>query len=298
MGVFKKKTTLVHHITYMGIMTAINLIFIVLSYYFQFLIFLLILVLPFISAIVSYYCLKRYYPVYAIASIGLCLIFNIPDTIFNLVPAIITGFVIGVLLEKKINPFWLILSSAIIESALTLAFIPLVNLIGGVEDIVGYAFQLLKLENFVYKTEVVFLFIFFISLVQSTLTHFVLLSDAKKIGIEVNTNVSSYGPYIVGAEISMVMSLSFGFFYLPLALVFFMISICFSIFLIIDLLLSKKTIVYVLLGILFLIAFFVFALLYTKINRPLGLLILVVFPFVITLVSFINNYLLKSTTNN
>ena len=39
MTVFKKKTTLVHHITYMGIMTAINLIFIVLATYVPFLMF-------------------------------------------------------------------------------------------------------------------------------------------------------------------------------------------------------------------------------------------------------------------
>ena len=121
MAVFQKKTTLVHHITYMGIMTAINLIFIVLATYIPFLMFLLILLLPFVSTIVSYYCQKRYYLIYAVASIGLCLIFNISDTIFYVVPAIITGFLIGVLLEKKINPFWLILSSTVVESALTFA---------------------------------------------------------------------------------------------------------------------------------------------------------------------------------
>ena len=133
MAVFQKKTTLVHHITYMGIMTAINLIFIVLATYIPFLMFLLILLLPFVSAIVSYYCQKRYYLIYAVASVGLCLIFNISDTIFYVVPSIVTGFLIGVLLEKKINPFWLILSSSIVESALTFALIPLINLIGNVE---------------------------------------------------------------------------------------------------------------------------------------------------------------------
>lgn len=298
MGVFKKKTTLVHHITYMGIMTAINLILIVLAYYFQFLMFLLILFLPFVSAIVSYYCLKRYYPVYAIASIGLCLIFNIGDTIFCLVPAVITGFMIGLLLEKKINPLWLILSSTIIESALTFAFIPLINLISGVEDIVSYAFALVHLQNVSYKTEITFLFIFTISLIQSVLTHFVLLTDAKKIGIEVNLNVASYGPYIVGTETAIALSLAFSFFYLPLALVFFAISIYFAIFLLIDLILSKKTLVYILLGVLLLVSFFAFALMYTKITHPLGLLILVIFPFIIALVDFVNNYLLKGTNNN
>ena len=297
MTVFKKKTTLVHHITYMGIMTAINLIFIVLATYVPFLMFLLILLLPFISAVVSYYCQKRYYIIYAIASIGLCMIFNINDTIFYVVPAVITGFMIGLLLEKRINPFWLILSSTLIESALTFALIPLINLIGNV-NIVDTFLTLFKLSEFSYKTEITYLFIFFLSLVQCTLTHFVLLSDAKKIGIEVNTTVDSYGPYIIGAELTIVLSLVFSFFYVPLALIFLAISIYFAIFLFIDLIYSKKTLVYVLLGIILLVGFFAFAFLYATIKQPLGLLIAIIFPIGISLISFVNNYLIKRDNNN
>ena len=298
MAVFKKKTTLVHHITYMGIMTAINLlVFFVLSTYLSFLLFLLILLLPFISAVVSYYCQKRYYIIYALASIGLCLIFNISDTIFYVVPSIITGFVIGLLLEKKINPFWLILSTTIIETALTFVLIPLINLIGGV-DIIETFLILFKLDGFSYKVEITYLFIYFLSLVQCTLTHFVLLSDAKKIGIEVNTFVDNYYPYIFGAQIAMILSLVFGFFYTPLAFLFFAISIYFAIFLLIDLLLCKKTLIYILLGVLLLVAFFTFAITYAKIKQPIGLLMLLTFPFAIILLSFVNNCLIKRRNNN
>ena len=297
MALFSKKTTLVHHITYMGIMTAINLIFIVLATYVPFLMFLLILLLPFVSAVVSYYCQKRYYIIYALASIGLCMIFNISDTIFYVVPAVITGFMIGLLLEKKINPFWLILSSTIIESALTFALIPLINLIGNVDIVVTFL-TIFKLNEFAYKTEVTYLFIYFISLVQCTLTHFVLLGDAKKIGIDVNTEATSYGPYIIGAELMMVLSLTFAFFYVPLALIFLATSIYFAIFLLIDLLTSKKTLVYVLLGVLLLACFFTFAILYATIKAPLGLVIIIIFPLVISLVSFVNNYLIKQGNNN
>ena len=133
---------------------------------------------------------------------------------------------------------------------------------------------------------------------QCSLTHFVLLGDAKKIGIDVNTEVTSYGPYILGEELTMVLSLSFSFFYAPLSLVFLAISVYFAIFLLIDLLLSKKTLIYVLLGILLLACFFVFAILYATIKAPLGLLIIIVFPLVISLVSFVNNYLIKRGNNN
>ena len=296
MALLKKKTSLVHHITYMGIMAAINLLFIVLATYLPFLMFIPIIFLPFASAIVSYYCLKRYYPIYAVATIGLCLIFNINDTIFYVVPAIITGFFIGYLLTKRVNPFWLILVSTIIESALTFAFIPLINVISNV-DIVETFISAFKLDAFVYKTELTYLFIFFISLIQCGLTHFVLLSDAKKIGIEINVVVNSYAPYIIGLEISLILMFVISLFYLPLALIFLAISLYFSIFLLIDILVSKKIIIYVLLVVLFLVAFFSFAIFYTKVIAPFGILLIGLFPFVTLLISFINNYLPKGEGN-
>ena len=191
MAAFSKKTNLVHNITYMAIMTAINVVFIVLDRFVPFLILLLILFLPLCSALVSYFCLKRYYIIYAVASIGLCAIFEPFDTIFYIVPAICTGFLIGVLLDMKINPFWMILSSTLVEIALSYAFIPLINLIGNT-DIVTSFLTIFRLNDFAFKEELMHLFILFIALTQCSLTHFVLLTEIKKIGIETNTQVASY----------------------------------------------------------------------------------------------------------
>lgn len=296
MALFNKKTTLVHHITYMGIMTAINLIFIILASFIPFLLFLLILLLPFASTIVSYYCLKRYYLIYAVASIGLCLIFNIPDTIFYVVPAVITGFAIGVLLEAKAHPFWLVLFSSIIEAGFTFAFIPLINLIANT-DIVQDFLKIFKLESFAYQDIATYLFIYFIALLQCILTQFVLLNDVKKMGIVVTSRVSSLVPYVIGLEISLVLVFAFALFYAPLAFVFLEIAIYFAIFLLVDLLFSKKAIIYICLGILFVGAFFAFVLLYQRVTEPLGLLLLSLFPLVIGVISFMKIYLLKYESN-
>ena len=296
MALFNKKTTLVHHITYMGIMTAINLIFIILANFVPFLIFLLILLLPFASTIVSYYCLKRYYLIYAIASIGLCLIFNIPDTIFYVLPAIITGFVIGVLLEKGAHPFWLVLFSSIIEAGLTFAFIPLINLIANT-DIVQDFLKIFKLDSFAYQEIATYLFVYFISLLQCILTQFVLINDMKKMGIIVTSKVSSLAPYIIGLEISLALVFTFALFYTPLAFVFLEIAIYFAIFLLVDLLYSKKLIVYIVLVILCIASFFGFVLLYQRVTAPLGLLLVALFPLSISVVSFVKIYLLKCESN-
>ena len=296
MALFNKKTTLVHHITYMGIMTAINLIFIVLATYIPFLMFLLILLLPFASTIVSYYCQKKYYIIYAIASIGLCLIFNISDTIFYVVPAVITGFVAGILLDKKVHPFWLILSTSVFETALTFTFIPLINLISNI-DIVYSFLSAVKLNNFQYKTEITYLFIYFISLLQCVLTQFILLTDGKKIGIIIDTCVASFMPFILGLESAITLSFIFSFFYVSLALVFASISIYFAVFLLIDLLLSKKAVIYIILCFSLVVAFFVFVIIYQRIAAPTNMVLIVLFPLAVCITSFIKNHLLKYESN-
>ncbi len=296
MALFQKKTTLVHHITYMGIMTAINLIFIVLATYIPLMMLLLILLLPFASTIVSYFCLKRYYLIYAVASIGLCMIFNISDTLFYVVPAIISGFFIGVLLERGIHPFWMVLSSTIINAALTYAFIPLINLISNADIVLAFL-TIFKLTEFPYRTELVYLFIFFISLVQVALTHFVLLTDAKKLGIEINTRVNSFAPFLIGLEFSILMTVCCGFFYLPLALTFLAIALVFSAFLTVDLMMAKKLWIYVVFGISLFLGLILFALFYQQLSKPYGVLLFAIFPLFVGIVSFVKNYLLKLGVN-
>ena len=297
MALFQKKTTLVHHITYMGIMAAINLIFIVLATYVPLMMLLLILLLPFASAIVSYYCLKRYYLIYAAASIGLCLIFNISDTIFYVVPAIISGFVIGVLLERRIHPFWMVLSTTIINAILTYAFIPLINFISG-SDIVLTFLKIFNLQDFPYRTELVYLFVFGISLMQCFLTLFVLLSDARKIGIETNTRIASFAPYIIGFEVSAFTSIIFAFFYLPIALVLVCISLCFTLVLLSDVLTSRKVLIYIVLGLSMFMGLILFAVFYPKLPKRYSPILFLVFPLFIAATNFVNNYLAKQSANN
>lgn len=279
-------------------MAAINLIFILLATFVPPLMFILILLLPFASAVVSYYCLKRYYAIYAVATVGLCLLcsFNIGDTLFYVVPAVASGFVIGLLLEKKIHPFWLVLSSTIINAVLTYAFIPLVDLISAT-PIVDSLLKLFNLQDFTYKTELVYLFIFLISLMQCALSHFIILSDAKKMGIEINTRVNSFWPYIIGLEASIALAVGCAFFYMPLSLVFICISLYFGVFLLLDLVFSKKLLIYILLAVAVLAMIFVFAIFYKSLNQPYGIVLTVIFPLAIGVISFLKNILFKYPTN-
>lgn len=296
MALFSKKTSLVHNITYMAIMTAINVVFIVLDTFVPFAMILLILLLPFVSAVVSYFCQKRYYIIYAIASVGLCLIFNIADTIFYIVPAVASGFVIGLLLDKKFNPFWMILCSTLIEVVLTYAFIPLINLLSNA-DIVYTFLTIFKLNDFPYKEELMHLFILFIALTQCSLTHFVLLTEIKKIGVETNTRVNSFIPYIVGVLACISLALIFAFTYRPPSLAFIALSFYFGIFLLFNIIPCKKPVIYIILGLTTLATFILFVIFFTKISKPMGFMLFGLFPLGIAVTSFFQNYLLNSDSN-
>ena len=297
MALFSKKTTLVHNITYMAIMTAINLVFIVLDTFVPFMMLLLILLLPLVSAVVSYFCQKRYYIIYAVASVGLCLLFNIPSTIFYIIPALCSGFVIGVLLDKKINPFWMILSSTLIEVALTYAFIPLINLMTGTDMVITFL-TIFHLNEFAYKEELMHLFILFIALTQCSITHFVLLNEIKKIGVETDTHVASFVPYIIGLLTCLVIGTILAFAYKPLSLAFIALSFYFAIFLLVNIVIAKRISGYVILGVSTLTAFILFVVFFTKIEKPMGFMLFGLFSLAIGLTSFFENILLNKQNNN
>ena len=297
MALFSKKTTLVHNITYMAIMTAINLVFIVLDTFVPFMMLLLILLLPFVSAVVSYFCQKRYYIIYAVASVGLCLLFNIPSTIFYIIPALCSGFVIGVLLDKKINPFWMILSSTLIEVALTYAFIPLIKLMTGA-DMVETFLTIFRLSEFAYKEELTHIFILFIALTQCSIIHFVLLNEIKKIGVETDTHVASFVPYIVGLLACLVIGTILAFTYKSLSLAFIALSFYFAIFLLVNIVMAKRISGYVILGVSMLTAFILFVVFFTKIEKPMGFMLFGLFSLAIGLTSFFENILLNKQNNN
>lgn len=297
MALFSKKTTLVHNITYMAIMTAINLVFIVLDTFVPFMMLLLILLLPFVSAVVSYFCQKRYYIIYAVASVGLCLIFSISSTIFYIIPALCSGFVIGLLLDKKVHPFWMILSSTLIEVALTYAFIPLIKLMTGA-DMVATFLTIFNLNEFAYKEELMHIFILFIALTQCSITHFVLLSEIKKIGVETDTHIASFIPYIIGLFACLAIGTIFAFTYKPLSLAFVALSFYFAIFLLVNIVLAKRISGYVILGVSMLAAFIVFVIFFTKIEKPMGFMLFGLFPLAVGLTSFFQFFLLNRQHNN
>ena len=292
---FKKRETLVQNITYMALMAAINVVFVLLTTFVPVLFFLIVFVLPLTSVIVTLLCKKRYFPIYAVATIGLCLIctiWKIDDTIFYVIPSIISGFVFGIMVEKRVPSFWIILATTILQIAFTYASIPLIKLMTGRNIINDFA-TAFGIKDFQYLDYVTPCFIFFISLAQQILAFSIIKDELPKFGYELNepNNIPLSLSLLLFSFIAL--AFAFAFIYGPIAYLMTLFALLLGIYALIHLVTLKNKIVYILLAASLIISFFLFAILFPLIKEPLGLIFINSFFLFEGIIVLTNNYLLK-----
>ena len=293
----KKKETLIQNITYMAIMAAINVVFVLISVLVPFLFFLIVFVLPLTSAIVTIHCKKVYFPIYAVATIGLCMIctmWQIGDTIFYVIPSIISGFLFGFTAEKKVPSFWIITITTLVQIGISYATIPLLNVISGKDAAISFA-TVFGLGDFKYLNYVVPCFIFFIALAQEIIAYMVIKEELPKFGITLNDPKEL--PFSLAMAIGGASTLAFAFSFIPycgpISYLMSLVSLLFTCYAIIYLILERKTLVYILMVASLLASMFTFAFIYKFVTEPLGLVLVNIFFFMIAIIVLINNYLLK-----
>lgn len=293
MNIFKKRETLLQNMTYMALMAAINFIFILLSNFIPFLIFVLVFVLPLVSTVVSVFCKKRYFIIYFTVTIAICIFINLPDTLFYVIPSLITGFIFGIMFENRINPLLTIFITTIVQTILSFGFIAIYKLITGVNIVEGII-NILNLQNYKYINFVKYVIFFVLSLIQEGVTFLVLNSQISKfIGEEDLTQQRD--EYIILASLFFfsLLTLLFGFILPEFSYLAMCCAIFFTIYQLVHIILCKtKWMLFSLLGSAIL-TFFVFAALYRSIPEPLGLLSLVLLSFLVGIIVLINNCLVK-----
>lgn len=298
MSVFRKRETLTENITYMAIMAAINVIFVLLTFFVPFLLFLLVFVLPLSSTIVTVYCKKRYYPIYAIVTIGICMlvtITNFGDTIFFVIPSIITGFVFGVLLKTKVPTILVIFAATVVQTLLTYPgfWLASVVLYPDQKDVFVLLAEMIGIASNPYINYIKHLSIGALALIQETISFIVIKEESDKIGIQIEQEswLDKLLP-MLGIFILTGLSVLFAFVYPEISYLFMIGSTLFVCHEIIKLFMLKKGWIYIALGASLFIFIFVFACAYNTTPKPLGLLYVQVFYCLVGIIVFINNYLL------
>ena len=295
---FKKRETVLQNMTYIALMSAINIIFVLLTTILPFLYVLIIFLLPLTSVIVFLYCKKWFFPIYALATIGLCLIFNlwrVTDTIFYVIPSMITGAFFGFAIERKIPAFFTILFSTIIQVGITYASFPLINLLVEINTI-DYFLNFFKLGEFAYKDFLPPVFIFVISSIQMLLTYIVIRDEIKRMGYEINGEDASDFLLFIIEITSIILSIGFAFIFGPLSLLFMGFAVYIGIYHS-SILLARNKIVFLVSSIsCLLITIFAYALLNKYVQKPYAILIILMFFLLMSVISF-SNYCLEKSQN-
>ena len=289
---FKKQETIVQNIAYMGIMAAVNVIFVVMTYFIPFLLFVLVFVLPLCSAIISYYCKKIYFPIYFVVVVSICLVIDLSDTIFYVIPSLLTGFLFGFCIEKRIPSIFTIAIVTILQFGISLASIPLIQLITN-RNIVDDMISMFKLTEWEYINYVKYPFIFFISFVQTILTYLVMRSELVKLGMGFNEVVEKTIVLDIVNLVSVGVSVLMGFFFPEIAYIFLLFALILTVYRIVNFDFKSSKIYIIELGVIVFITIFFVAFLYSLITKPLGLLLFGVFPTLISFACIINICLLS-----
>ena len=295
MKLLTKRETLQQSIALMALMAAINIVVSVVAAFSIIASVFLILVLPLTSTIVTISCKEKYFPVYAIATIGLSLvatIWNIDVTLFCVVPSIISGFVFGFCIKRSIYFGWSIIVASVIQTAFSFAILPLINVFFEV-DFIGDLLKIFKISDAIPGQIFIAVSFYLVALIQTFLSFIIVKNEISKF-IDNTLNESGYKYFCFLGAVTAVASgpvalLSIGAAY-ALELLSFTVA-GFVIYESFKQKLNKQ--LFVSLGTL-VINIFVVAIFYSFIPDYYGLLIFGLTPLVICLVSFCVFLLKKS----
>lgn len=299
MSLFKKRETISQNIAFMAIMAAINVTFVLLTTFVPFLLFLLVFILPLSCTLVVLLCKKRYFVIYAFATIGLCLIvtiYNIADTLFYIIPSMITGFVFALCIEKKVPYEVSIIGATFVQFGLSYALLPLAELITHVNILDVYS-TLMGWSDNPHNLEIQIISVFLVSFLQQIISYIFIKLGLKKLNYEVaNTGRETW--YILGGLlINLLLTLLFVFVWSPICYVFFVTSLYFGAFIVLKIILAKNKIFYIILTAFSIAFIFLFAAIYPLIQRPFGALFIEAYLYGVGIIGLINNCLIKDNKN-
>ena len=294
MTLFKKRTTPIQNIAYMAIMSAINVIFVLLSNILPVLLFLLVFLLPLTSTIVTIYCKKKYYPIYFIVTLSLCILvaygFSIFDTLIYVLPALIIGFLFGIAFEYKLPAILIIVVNTVIEFFLSiLTFFVLGKIVTNL-NMMDTLINAFGLSEFGYKLAFTLIFLFVIAQIQIVLSYIFIKIELKRLGLEINLNSRYQFLLYILTFIFLGLSILSYFYFPDWTMVFVLMPLVIYIYQLLTLVLKRRMFNYISLGVSHLAFIFIFAFLYTFVTAPNQLILIYVLFGSVTIIDIFDNY--------
>ncbi len=296
MKLFKKQDTPIGNLALLGIFAAIMGAFSLILALVPFSSLILGLFLPLVSAVASYYTENKYLAAYVVGSSALCLgltFFNWGDTLFVVIPSIVSGSFYGLLRDKKIPSQFLIILTSLVQVLLNLGAFGILLLTTGV-NIIDTLMAILNLKT----NTIIPAFIVTYSIAETILSFFIIEGVLNKFSKEafsfpVERFISPSLGILFGG-----LTLAFAFIEIHMCYVFMVFGIYFS-FVGASVLFEKKPLwIYVLGGVLLLASLFLFALLNSHFPEQSGISLASIFFISISLTSFVSIFVNKKGTMN
>lgn len=302
MELFSKRESLVQNIAYMAIMAAINVVFVLLSNILPVLLFLLVFVLPLTSAIVTIFCKKRYYPIYFVVTLLLCLAvtsgFSIFDTFIYVLPSLITGFLFGYAIEKQVPVIYVLVIVSIVQYALTILTFFILGKIVADLNLTDAIINSFGLKDYTYKGAILQVFLFVISEIQILLSILFIKLVIKKFRLSINLICKRpFYLYLFEIVLSTLAILSY-FYFKDYTIAIILAALPIYVYQAIILALKRKIWIYVALVIVHIAFLFLFAFLYNYTSSPNQIILILILFGLTTIIDFLSNYCLKENINN
>ncbi len=296
MSWFYKKETLIRTICFMAFFVAINVVCSFLTTVLPLISILLIIFLPLTSAIVEVMCKDRWFPIYAVATIGLSIVVSLSSidfTIFYIVPSIFTGYIFGLFSKRNLPSMFAIFLAAIVQTLLSFAFIPILQLITG-SNLIDIFVKILRISDRFWFDSVILLLFFLVALIQVILSYIVVQNELNKFGQKSECKYNQEriaGFTTIG---SAVLSAIFSIFYMPLCYLFIGIAFYFAVFVAIFQVQVKNKICLIIDGVSLLIGVILYAALNQFIKDEVEFALFAITPGLISIVSICYSFLKKS----
>ena len=296
MGWFYKKETLIRTICFMAFFVAINVVCSFLTTVLPFISIILIIFLPLTSAIVEVMCKDRWFPIYGVATIGLSIVVSLSSidfTIFYIVPSIFTGYIFGLFSKRNLPNMFAIFFATIIQTLLSFAFIPLLQLITG-SNLIDVLAKIFRISDRSWFDSIILLLFFMVALIQVILSFIVVQNELNKFG---QKSDCKYNQERIAAFTTIgvcLVSAVFSFFYMPVCYLFIGVAYYFAVFVVIFQVQSKNKGCLIADGVSLLIGIVLFAALNQYIKDEVEFALFTIIPGLISIVSIFYSFLMKS----
>ncbi len=294
MTFFRKRVKPTENIAFMGISAGIVVAISLLSTFVPLSSLFVILFLPLVCALTTYYCEDKYLPFYIVGTIAVSLITTVYDisvTLFDVTPAIVIGSFFGFFLKKNIPNVLSIFFLSLIKVGLNYLMILLLKGIYSV-DIIETFIHLFKLENKTIIYQLVPTLIFAYALIQVGLSFVVIsFTTTDLIAAKTNNNLNAF--ISIAALVILSTAFGMGFCLSWLSYLLAAIGIYLS-------LASSKNIFrknpwwfFLILAILLIASFYLSAFFYDKLDKRVAPLLFLTFFASVSLCSCISSLLFK-----